>query len=545
MSNYLLDTDFLANLDRQRNKTTYAKIILLTWEEEPVYEIQGKITQGSVNIDGTSAVRRTCSLTMVAPDVDMTNTYWALKNKFKLEVGVENTIDSRYPDVCWFKQGMFCFTSLSMSHQSNNFTITLQGKDKCCLLNGELGGMITASTDFGQLEEQEILDNGEYMYTLTDIPIKTIIRSAVHFYGGEPMENIIINDVDDYGLELLEYRVENNDLYMLRNAETGEVTNLIIDGDKPYYLADGTKITLKEIGTTLDSEGNLLYHYYDQTEIANNNGEATIVYPEGNTTIPYQVLHIKQYDTAGYRRTDLTYAGELTANVGESLTSLLDKIKNMFSSFEYFYDVDGRFIFQKKKTYQNESWNNLVTQDSDTYANDAAYDTSAAIYTFENSQLLTAFSNQPNILNFKNDYSIWGKRTSASGTELPIHLRQAIEFKPRYYVSERREKKSYNNDTYHFPRRLFVANDYTITEYDKKQNTILQQLLEKGDAIYTVDWREIIYQMALDYYSLDEWMDNNVYEPTNTQMTFAELLIQNNPGTCPKGRTGYEIFYTD
>ena len=30
---------------------------------------------------------------------------------------------------------------------------------------------------------------------------------------------------------------------------------------------------------------------------------------------------------------------------------VLDKIKNMFSDFEYFYDVDGRFIFQKKKTY--------------------------------------------------------------------------------------------------------------------------------------------------------------------------------------------------
>ena len=103
MKNFLMDLEFLRKLDLERNKATYAKIILLTNDELPVYEIQGKITSGSISIDGASAVRRTCSLTMVAPDVDITNTYWALKNKFKLEVGVENTIVSSYPDICWFK----------------------------------------------------------------------------------------------------------------------------------------------------------------------------------------------------------------------------------------------------------------------------------------------------------------------------------------------------------------------------------------------------------------------------------------------------------
>ena len=47
----------------------------------------------------------------------------------------------------------------------------------------------------------------------------------------------------------------------------------------------------------------------------------------------------------GYRFTDLTYPGELIASVGESLTSILDKIKNVLGSFEYFYDLDGKFIF--------------------------------------------------------------------------------------------------------------------------------------------------------------------------------------------------------
>ena len=49
MRNPLLDVDFLRKLDLTRNKTNYAKIILLTFNVVPVYEIQGKITSGSEN----------------------------------------------------------------------------------------------------------------------------------------------------------------------------------------------------------------------------------------------------------------------------------------------------------------------------------------------------------------------------------------------------------------------------------------------------------------------------------------------------------------
>jgi hypothetical protein len=39
--------------------------------------------------------------------------------------------------------------------------------------------------------------------------------------------------------------------------------------------------------------------------------------------------------------TDLTYAGDLIGKVGESITSILDKIRNMLVEFEYFYNTDG------------------------------------------------------------------------------------------------------------------------------------------------------------------------------------------------------------
>lgn len=499
MRNPLLDLEFLRKLDLMRNKATYAKIILLTWDENPVYEIQGKIIEGSINIDGASAVRRTCSLTMVSPDVDITNTYWALKNKFKLEVGVENEIDSQYPEIIWFKQGIFVFTSLNMNVQSNNFTISLNGKDKMCLLNGEVGGSINASTDFGKLEEYETLENGEIVRNIIEIPIPDIIKNAIHAFASEPLSNIILNDIDNYGLQLLEYRGDKeHPMYMPRRVDTGEVSNMTTNGNQEYYktkdCSENNKIKV--------SDTNIIY--YDRTGESTNVPTSVWAKDSKNNPIEYNIIKIVYGETAGYRRTPLTYPGELVANVGESLTSILDKIKNMFSDFEYFYDIDGRFIFQKKKTYINTSFNNLKIDENKIYAEDAMY-TSSVTYTFENGILLSTFTDTPQILNIKNDFSIWGKRKGVSGEELPVHMRYAIDFKPTYYKPLRFDEQG---------NQLFDIDPFVASD--------------------DFDWRELIYQMALDYFKYNHIKDN-----------FAQLVAAANPQHYPTGITGYETYYTD
>jgi hypothetical protein len=52
------------------------------------------------------------------------------------------------------------------------------------------------------------------------LPIYSIIKEAVHTYGKEPYHNIIINDLDKKGLELLEYRGDElTPIYLLRNSD--------------------------------------------------------------------------------------------------------------------------------------------------------------------------------------------------------------------------------------------------------------------------------------------------------------------------------------
>jgi hypothetical protein len=65
MKTYLLDKNFLKQLDAENQKEVYAKIISLNIHEEPIESIEGKIIGGSISLDGSSAVRRSGNLTMV------------------------------------------------------------------------------------------------------------------------------------------------------------------------------------------------------------------------------------------------------------------------------------------------------------------------------------------------------------------------------------------------------------------------------------------------------------------------------------------------
>lgn len=513
------DNEFLLKLDKAKNKTIFARITALTFEEYPIETIEGRVTQGSVNIDGASAVRRSCSLTMVAQDFKYNDFYWGLNTKFKLEVGVENNIDPTYPKIIWFKQGIYLITSFNTSRSTNNFSISISGKDKMCLLNGEVGGTLESSIDFGTIEEE----NKEGIWTIRKIPIPDIIRNAVHTYGGEPLHNIIINDLVNYGLELLEYRYEIP-MFLYRAANEQSYRNATLDSNKSCAVYKNG--SLVKSGLTL---GELEPKYLEKlVDSFTGMADESITIKMDNQM--WHVAKITYGQTAGYRETDLVYAGDLIANVGEALTSVLDKIKNMLVEFEYFYDVDGRFIFQKKQSFISTMWN-ANDKDNSYTMNQALALAATHSYIFSGSELITAFNNNPNLLNLRNDYSIWGERTGVSGAKIPVHIRYAIDRKPISYKqitvsSTHPDLVKYNQDykTNVTGRSSSKAWTYKAGDTYSKNNS-------KKEIV--CDWREVIYQMALDYYKYNMLSD-------------FELLVANaNSTQYPSGRTGYESYYID
>lgn len=514
--NPLADKDFLRELDQNREREVFAKIVSLDYDENPIEEITGRVSSGTVSIDGSSSVRRSCSLSLIAQELNIHDFYWGLTTKFKLYSGLKNNINSKYPDIIWFPLGMFVISSFNTSQDTNSYTVSIQGKDKMCLLNGTLGGTVMSLTaDFGT---ETVEDESGESYK-QDLPIKNIIREVVHEYAREPYHNIIINDLDTYGLELMEYR-GSSPMYILIN-QADEAVNIKMDlsMDNMYLgkYKDGQYIWSIKPGIFLDKpetmiDGYSLVTIYDtrleSLDVEQHPDRISIFYGgkdnSGNDSY-YTVMKAEYGSSVGYKVTELTYSGDLIAQVGSPVTTaVLDKIVSMLGDFEYFYDLQGRFIFQRKKTYINTSWNNIRSdsENKQVYVESAAY-TSEVTYSFENSSLITSFQNSPDFDNLRNDYSIWGTKTTVSGNETPIHLRYALDKKPIRYINYEGDIYSTNEDN-----ELFIGQIHC-------------------------DWRELIYQMASDYMK------------HNKDDDFTIQIGKNNPDYYPDGYTGYEVYYTD
>ena len=672
----LLDENFLATLSEQKERDIYARIISLDINENPIDQIEGRVTGGSINIDGDSAIRRTCSLSMITDKVDINEFYWGIKIKFKLEIGLRNRLTGQYaptkngiyPEIMWFPQGYFIVSGFNTSISTNNCTISLSGKDKMCLLNGDLGGQLYASIDFGTEEtsttvmepitlsinansesitlkdyyikpkkrddvninnQNKVLannsqycfipnqDNGNYykqdnlyyeaidnssrdnsplkyydMYKKIDDPedlyepiteeeillyepekyyykkskeekyfildttsslsnnrtyyklvplyqqftditkkkitIEKIIRESVHAYAKEPYYNIIINDLDDYGLEQLTYKGDTI-LYALYDVHKDEFTNLIFEGKNASLERTIEKIKREEGHFdfySTEHKGTSIYlkregkEFFAASEINNND----------NSYTEYTLFKIEYGTDVGYRLTDLTYPGDLISSVGDSLTSVLDKIKNMLGDFEYFYDINGKFIFQRKKTYVNTSWSQITNNKDETYV-DYSNNQSKFSFNFEGNRLISAIQNSPVLNNLRNDFIVWGKRKGISGADIPIHARFAIDKKPVYY-------KALNNKVYTTDKKYAIQHssvtkeDLEIGEKEKeiKNFTLQYSTIDEnglnqdgltapkpmGDGTWTPGWWDI--RDWARYYKL---LTNTTEDPSGTMKFYS------------------------
>ena len=216
MSNapYLHNKDFLKRLDIESHKIQYIRIKVLNFQEQVIASIEGKATGGSINLSGTSNMRRTanCSL-LVDPNgiqrqgysqpqqyynITEVENLISLNKKIRLETGFINTLkffgDNNYPDydIIWFPLGTYVIKTANVSKNNSGINISLTLNDKCALLNGDMGGTIPAATIFS--EDEAYSYRGDQRQ-VKKILIKDIIRNLVVEFGGESPDNIIIEDI--------------------------------------------------------------------------------------------------------------------------------------------------------------------------------------------------------------------------------------------------------------------------------------------------------------------------------------------------------------
>jgi len=459
---YLKDTSFLKEFDENRLKEQYVKVTVLTWAEKPLESIEGRVISGTINLDGSSSIRRTCNLTMVADEAenDLTNidNIISINKKVELEIGFLNNTEyyTQYPMI-WFPLGVYVIITPSISHTSSGVTISLQLKDKMCLLNGECGGTLPASTTFDQYDTVD--ETGVYVTLYPTI--YQIIQEAVNHFGGEQLAKIIISDIDTRVKKVMKWT-----------------------GSSPLYII-----------TTFDDEGNTQY-------TATTNGSSLT---DDSTYTMYEYG-----SDVGYIYTDFIYTSDLVIDAGGTVCDLLDKIVSYLGNYEYFYDLDGNFVFQEIKNYLNTSQSTVILNEltKDDYLVDMSK--GKAVYVFDDSNLITSYSNNPQFNMIKNDFIVWGVREDAEGNEYDIRYHLSIDTKPTvgntykvfFYEDDdgliKAKCPMHYDSTDDFPEQgveeVFYMDDSTSIIYKWDADALEYAEITVGlEEVTTTDWRTELY----------------------------------------------------
>lgn len=403
--------NFLSKIDDFVNQKQYIKITLLNWKEEPLKEIQGELSTGTMTKDGSSAFRRTMSFTASVSngdyDISSAEADFAINKKIFVEIGIKN-YSKEYTDypILWFPQGVFFIGSFSCTSSTTSaVNLNIQLKDKMAGLNGDVGGKIPSTTVFDELDTQS--PSGEYI--TKKVLIYDIIMELVNHFGGEDMNNIVIEDVDTRTKRIMQWRGSNPAYLILKKNN--------VDSEPSYDLV-------------LNPE-----------EVKTENNTVTTLY------------QFNLGDDIGYIYDDFVWNGELTSAPGDTVVTILDKIKSALGNYEYFYDEFGVFHFREIKNYLNTTQGKVLLESMSKNDYLVEINNGKSIYNFSDNKNMSSISVNPKYDNIKNDYVIHGVRKGTSSDQkydITYHL--AIDEKPRLDESD---------DNNHFYNLLFYVDDNT------------------------------------------------------------------------------------
>lgn len=383
--NYLLDIDFLKTLDTSYKREIFVRVDVLDENENYLQRIQGLVTQGTINVQAKSAMRRTASLTFVVDeyigDIDNVDYLLAINKKIALQVGIKNTTNQYEEyDILWFPQGIFVICSLSLTKNLQGFTASVQLKDKMCLLNGEAGGALPAAIELSKVDTIDV--NGNQI-TQQDT-IHQIIYELVNHIGLQDRARMLV-DFPNQAKFVQKWSPEKKpgiNLAFIQNP----------DNVKEY--------TIIQTEQKADAKNNVF----------------------------------SQKACCGYIYTDFTWPNKnpLTCKAGQSVSAQLDKILKVVPNYQYFYDLKGNFVFRQIQNYLNTTKATTIINQYQNNSKDINYSIDYNIgqpqYNFNNSNLIMSYQNAPKYENIKNDFIVWGKRKQS---KTPIRYHLAIDTKPK------------------------------------------------------------------------------------------------------------------
>lgn len=385
-------------------KHTQVQIELLDLQERPIGRLEGEVISGGISVDGDSAIRRTLNMVFLTTDNNYkileTSNPLSLNKKIKVYIGIKDLQTKEDKPVVWFKCGTYIMSKCTSSASTAAQQISITAQDKMCLHNGEVAGALEYTT---RLDSETISPSYaryiENLQTSCSKLQKDLIHKERYLEEIESNLTIIYKEVEGAN-SLLESSVVNmfglvNKIKVLELGKELDTTVQELSESISYLYINSKmrKLTIKEI-----------IRYAAISLAGELPGKVVINDVPDKIKTP---IIVDDKGTIGFKMIDYIYPSELTLTTGQPVSTVYEQCKQALGgNYEYFYDIDGNFIFQEIKNYLNNNIPNI----NDLRAIDYRYSFDKVPVQFDFSQynIETSYVNTPNWNNIKNDFYVWG-----------------------------------------------------------------------------------------------------------------------------------------
>lgn len=264
------------NVAKQNGRIIHTKINILNFDFQVVGEISGVVLDGSTyNIDATSDIRRTCSISLVPKDRSYNVEYGAkiwLDKYIQVFIGIEdNTMINRdvFDDsnVVYSNLGLYMINNPSQVYDATNDTITINGIDLMAKITGMRNGYLEGITyqieaNKGIKQVMTALINGECGFTRYSIdqPEPTILTPYEMSFGLGSTAYNIITQLRDINSNYQTY-FDQDGVFWFNRIPMGSNEQIMVDDDiwkkvlisyKKDYDFENVKNYIEVFGKTQD-----------------------------------------------------------------------------------------------------------------------------------------------------------------------------------------------------------------------------------------------------------------------------------------------------
>ena len=283
-------TDY--DLIQMKTRSTRIKVEVLNFNFQTINSLEGRVTEGSISVDATSDIRRTCSLTLTVEKaknmISSSGELW-LDKFIRIYEGIDNPRNNN--ETVWWNMGIFLINNPNTVYNSITETVTFEGLDLMSKLTGRRNGQLPA--------------------VATVVPagnkIADVVKQIITQLGG--FDNYIIEDVGyeipydikkDMGATIYDLLVEIRDLYAnwemffdvngvfhWQQIPDGENEPIVVNFDElrqKLVISDGINVDFENVKNNVIVYGRLLDNGYQVMATATD----TI------TSSPYNVNSIGQ-----------------------------------------------------------------------------------------------------------------------------------------------------------------------------------------------------------------------------------------------------------